>query len=101
MPRSFTALVRVPGIPGSLSLRALRREWSSEAAAVQQPYGDPKLATNTAFADNENSINSAVANIWSTIYSDKQADRRLLRSQVHCYADASALRPGLMLLRKR
>ena len=45
-------------------------QWSEcNATAVAAPYGDFKATTNTAFADNENSINVAATNMWSTTYS--------------------------------
>ena len=45
-------------------------QWSEcNATAVAPPYGDLKATTNTAFADNENSINVAATNMWSTTYS--------------------------------
>ena len=45
-------------------------QWSECAAtAVAAPYGHLKATNSTAFADNENSISVASANIWSTTYS--------------------------------
>ena len=45
-------------------------QWSEcNATAVAPPYGHLKATTNTAFADNENSINVAATNMWSTTYS--------------------------------